>query len=743
MTTTILVIDDNEVDQHLFRRAFKDFDCFRLEMVSSAEAGFARISDTKPDLILLDYNLPDMDGLSFIKRMSAYSDTPIPIIMLTGESNVTVAVEAMKNGVDDYIVKDTEGQYLRLLPGVSAHVMAAHAQRELTNELQLKTKALFRRNQTLMQNAMDGIHVMDMQGNIVEANDAFCQMLGYSQEEMAYLNVADWDAQWSAEELQERFRWLIGKSTRFETCHRRKDGTFIDVEVSTSGVKIEEKYFLFAASRDITERKQRQLESEALLQRNLALMKSSMDGIHVLDIQGNLVDFNDAFGYMLGYSREEMAGLNVSDWSAEFSSEASRVRFSEYLGKNVMLETLCRRKDGTLINVEISIAREEIDGKILLFCSSRDITERKIAEKKILLESKAEHKRAEVLAQQFGHLLKSSFNEIYLFDADSLHFLETSEGAVKNLGYSADELAQLTPLDLKPSYARDSFEELIAPLRRGQQQSLLFETLHRRKDGTTYPVEVRLQLMGEDFPVFLAIVQDITERSRAESQLREFSAHLQAVREEEKASLAREVHDELGGTLAALKMDAHWLSRKLATEHNMLPLQECALSMVGLLDSAVIATRRIITELRPTLLDDLGLLDALKWQSAQFQKRTGIECRVDYVDDENIENTLDKTQLINLFRIFQETLTNVARHSGASRVGVELHQDDEEVVLSISDNGCGLPEGHIFASTSYGIRGMRERVVQLGGKLKLGTPPGGGFSVTVAVPVQTLNTEKA
>jgi PAS domain S-box-containing protein len=996
MSTTILVIDDSEDDQRLYLRAFKDFDgFFNLVMASSAEAGFTRIADAKPDLILLDYNLPDMDGLSFMKRLAENLAPPIPIVMLTGESSAVVAVEVMKHGADDYLVKDTDGRYLRLLPGVAGRVMTAHAQREQTEKLRKETESLLLRNQALMQNSVDGVHIMDMQGNIVEANDAFCRMLGYTPEEMSRLNVTDWDAQWSAEELRERFKWLIGKSARFETVHRCKDGALIDVEISTSGMEIEGQCFLFASShditnrkraenalreseenyrslfenmldgyascrmlfehgvpqdfiyldvnskfeeltglkdvagkkvsevipgiresnpklfetywrvavtgqpekfqsyvdalgmwfsiavysprkehfiavfeniterkqaeaallkseanlraildnspyltwlkdtegryitvnkvfadylrledikqaigktdldlqpqelaekyraddaevmaarqrkhveesafdgktihwvetsktpiidahgnvlgtvgfaRDITERKRMQLEAEALLRRNQALMKNSMDGIHVLDMQGNLVDANGAFCRMLGYSREEMAGFNVADWAAEFSGETSRVRFSDYIGKSFMIETLYRRKDGALINAEISIAREEIDGQDLLFCASRDITERKKAEKKLLLESASEHKRAEALAQQFGHLLQSSFNEIYLFDANSLRFLETSEGAEKTLGYSADELEQLTPLDLKPSYTRESFEELIAPLRRGEQQSLLFETAHRRKDGTIYPVEVRLQLMEADSPVFLAIAQDMTERSRAESQLREFSAHLQTVREEEKASVAREVHDELGGTLAALMMDAYWLTSKLAAEKGMAPLQECAKSMIGLLDTAVIATRRIITDLRPTLLDDLGLMEALKWQSAEFQKRTGIECRWVGVDDDGIEDRLDKVQLINLFRIFQEALTNVARHSDASRVEVDLYQDDEEVILSVSDNGHGLPEGHIIAPTSYGIRGMRERVVQLGGKIKFDTPSGGGFSVTVTLPLPAKNKKKA
>jgi PAS domain S-box-containing protein len=364
-----------------------------------------------------------------------------------------------------------------------------------------------------------------------------------------------------------------------------------------------------------------------------------------------------------------------------------------------------------------------------------DITREKQAEEELLQERAAERKQAEELAQQFGHLLQSSFNEIYMFDAESLKFILTSEGAEKNLGYSEDELNQLTPLDLKPSHSRESFEALIAPLRSGAQQQLIFESVHRRKDSTTYPIEGRLQLMGGDFPVFLAIVQDTTERIVAENQAREYSAHLQTVREEEKASFAREVHDDLGGTMAALKMDAYWLAGKLAKNEEMRPMQACAQSMTGLLDNAILSIRRIITDLRPTILDELGLVAALKWQCAEFQKRNSIECQCASMENENLQDSLDKLQLINLFRIAQEALTNVARHSGASKVVVDLHHDGEKITLTIIDNGHGLPQGHIIAATSYGMRGMRERVSQLGGQIKFNTPPGGGFSLTVKLPL--------
>jgi len=232
--------------------------------------------------------------------------------------------------------------------------------------------------------------------------------------------------------------------------------------------------------------------------------------------------------------------------------------------------------------------------------------------------------------------------------------------------------------------------------------------------------------------VGMALATYFAEHNLAERQLHALSAHLQDVREEEKASIAREIHDDLGGTLTAIKMEIYWLARGLPGGKESAPLFERVESMSQLLDNAVSVTRRVITELRPTILDDLGLLAAIEWQAAQFQKRTGIACRVNCIED---KSNLDKQRSIALFRIFQEALTNVARHAGASRVEVEFYHGDEEVSLSISDNGRGMPGGHVIAADSYGIRGMFERVGQLGGKIKFDNLPGGGLNVAVVLPL--------
>jgi PAS domain S-box-containing protein len=242
---------------------------------------------------------------------------------------------------------------------------------------------------------------------------------------------------------------------------------------------------------------------------------------------------------------------------------------------------------------------------------------------------------------------------------------------------------------------------------------------------------LRLSKTGK-IPVVRIVLTDITERKTVELQLRNLTAHLQTMREEEKASIAREIHDELGGTMTALKIKIHQLKTDLPENKNALVLLEQIESMSQLINSASGITRRIISDLRPTILDDLGLLAAIEWQAAQFHKLTGIEYLVNCIGD---KGNLEKPYSIALFRILQEALTNVTKHSGASRVEIEFHHGDEEVLLSVCDNGRGLLEDQAAKSETYGMLGMKERIEQLGGTIRFDTPPDGGLCLMVTVPL--------
>jgi PAS domain S-box-containing protein len=217
------------------------------------------------------------------------------------------------------------------------------------------------------------------------------------------------------------------------------------------------------------------------------------------------------------------------------------------------------------------------------------------------------------------------------------------------------------------------------------------------------------------------------ERSREE--LRALSRHLQTAREEEKARIAREVHDELGSTLTALKIDLDWLSDHLQGAPEAVAQKRAA--MDKLLESAVATTRRIVTDLRPSILDDLGLSAALRWQASEFRKHTGARVNVETPPS---DQGISRDAALTMFRIFQETLTNVARHAKANEVSVNLAMSDAALVLQVRDNGVGLSDDDLRKPTSHGIRGMRERAQQLGGDVSVSGSPGTGTTVVISVP---------
>jgi signal transduction histidine kinase len=230
---------------------------------------------------------------------------------------------------------------------------------------------------------------------------------------------------------------------------------------------------------------------------------------------------------------------------------------------------------------------------------------------------------------------------------------------------------------------------------------------------------------------------DITEQKQAEEelersreQLRNLSIYLQSVREKESTRIAREIHDELGQSLTALQMDLSWLGSQLPAD--AAHLQDKADRMSHLVDTTIDMVHRISTELRPILLDELGLSAAIEWQAKEFQNRSGIRCDL-HLDD--MDSSIDKDLVTTLFRIFQETLTNIARHAGAKTVKVQLIQDGKELSLKVSDNGRGITQKQIDDPKSFGIIGIRERVNLWGGSVRITGKKDMGTKVMVRIPL--------
>lgn len=260
-----------------------------------------------------------------------------------------------------------------------------------------------------------------------------------------------------------------------------------------------------------------------------------------------------------------------------------------------------------------------------------------------------------------------------------------------------------------------------------------------RKDGRDILCRMRSSRIGEKLTKERRIVvtyEDITEQKRAQEelansreQLRNLSIYLQTVREKESTRIAREIHDELGQWLTAIQMDLSWLGSRLS--EGEASLAEKVERMKQMVDTTLDSVHRISTELRPILLDDLGLIAAMDWQVKEFQERTGVQCEahLDYRDN------LDKDLATALFRVFQETLTNVTRHAKATRVRVRFRQKGDDLCLDVSDNGRGITPKQIHDPKSFGILGIRERVNLWGGSVSITGKPRKGTTIKVRIPM--------
>ncbi|HEY6950864.1 MAG TPA: ATP-binding protein [Bacteroidota bacterium] len=270
-------------------------------------------------------------------------------------------------------------------------------------------------------------------------------------------------------------------------------------------------------------------------------------------------------------------------------------------------------------------------------------------------------------------------------------------------------------------------EEIAADcIKRGADDYILKQSLLRLPSAILHALE------KQDAKRKRAKAEDALRRSQLE--LRTLAGHLQSVREDERARMSREIHDELGQTLTALKMDLLWLQGKIeATKGDSIhTLIQTTRSMANLIDSLIQTIRRISTDLRPRVLDDLGLIPAIEWQAHEFQTRMGIECKFTTTVEE-IE--LDKERSTAVFRILQETLTNVARHAKATSVNIRFVMDDRTVILEIQDNGIGMQEKDLDNTKSLGLLGMRERALLFGGEVRFQGTPGSGTTVTLRLPL--------
>lgn len=250
------------------------------------------------------------------------------------------------------------------------------------------------------------------------------------------------------------------------------------------------------------------------------------------------------------------------------------------------------------------------------------------------------------------------------------------------------------------------------------------------KSGEEFPLEASIsQLESPEGKLYTVILRDVTDRVRAQDQLSAYAAAASAIREQEKTRVARELHDELAQSLTAIKMDTVWLRDRLSAEGGDVAARIAG--MISMIDASVASTRRIAADLRPLLLDDLGLAPAIEWLAQNFTQRYGIAC--DLQLDESLD--LPEPWATGVFRIVQESLVNVAKHSGAAAAVVRVQLLGGELHLSVADDGRGFDVSQPRSAGSLGLAGLRERAHLLKGTVSIESTPGQGTRVEARIPM--------
>jgi PAS domain S-box-containing protein len=415
-----------------------------------------------------------------------------------------------------------------------------------------------------------------------------------------------------------------------------------------------------------------------------------------------------------------------------FEKEIIHQAIKDIIEKNLKYNIVYRIQphNGESIRYIESAAELELDkngNPWLLVGVLRDITESKLIENELINSE-----------EKYRYLFHNNPATVIIWDLENLKILEVNQQSIELYGYTRDEFLELRVLDIRPAADRNKIKKFSQEILNNNISKAKKTWRHLKKNGELMYMDITShKIEFNNRKAILSLAVDITEQVKAENQLkdsyddiRRLNAHLLTIREDERTSIAREIHDELGQQLTGLKMDASWLLKKATGIEN--DQKEKLSQMISLIDETVKTVRRISRDLRPGILDDLGLVAALEWQSCEFENRTGVKCDFKAFVSELM---LNKNATIGIFRIYQESLTNIMRHANATLVNAYIKSHDNLIELSIQDNGVGFDKNLIKAKRTLGLTGLSERAIMLGGNLNIESEKGKGTRIVFEMPI--------
>lgn len=718
-----LIIDDDAAERSLTIKLLRSklADAAIVE-VDSRTAFDRKIAEAGFDLAITEYRLAWTDGLALFKAIrSRYPG--LPVIMLTDSGNEDVAVTAIKSGMSDYIVK--RNRHL-VLDKIAQSL--PDAKKSLHYQSDNKFQQHERRDPFISRFTRDYAYFIRISADdkpIFEwATEPLKQLTGIPGH--AKKQDRDWVLPVHPEDrtvVQNRFKKLltgVEDTSEYRTiCSDGEIRYFSDHSLPVRDPIDGRVIQLYGVMQDITAR--RRIEEKLHLMQHA--IDSSSNGIVITDLANTdyaIIYANEAFLRITGYSMEELLGRNCRIMQNNDRNQPDIAELRNSLQNQCDSHAILRnyRKDGSLFWNEIFISPiHDQQGRITHYVGVvSDVTQR-IEMEYALSKSEAR--------------MRSVFNNVSdgIIIIDERGIIEKlNPSAEKLFGYSAEELVGNSINLLMPEPDRSRHDSYLSDYLSGNKAKIIDikrEVSGLKKNDSIFPMELGVsEFFVDQRRFFIGTVHDITERKKAEEALRHLSGHLETAREDERTRIAREIHDELGSLLTALKMDLSWLNKQLPLD---LPLcHEKIATMNRHLDDGIGSVRKIIADLRPSILDHLGLLAAIDWKLDEFKEQSGIQCTLT-MPDNNI--VMDEGRDIAVFRIMQEALTNIKLHSKAGHVAIDVEIDANNLMMKITDNGCGMTKSQMHKTGKYGILGMHERARHFGGEVSITSDPGKGTTL--------------
>ena len=577
-------------------------------------------------------------------------------------------------------------------------------------QLQKQRDESERRYAELVEQAQEGITVRRPNGDFLFVNDTFCRMLDYSSEELLRLNIRDVVHPDDAETAQQVLQMGHGEHLHVTKRMLRKDGKVLHVEVSAKRLRNGD---IQSTVQDVSERKQAE-------ERFRAMVEGSPNAMLMVDERGLIALANPQAARLFGYGPGELMGCSVEALVPARFRDGHPARRASFAGERQARsmgagrDLYGLRKDGGEVPVEIGLNPiVTSDGRFVL-ASIIDITERKRLE-----QAQRESE------QRYQDLVEQAADAIWLRDAGG-RMMFVNDAGCRLLGYTREELMRSRSSDLiHETDSRTALDiDALKPL-----ATVRIERVMRHQDGHAIPVEASAHRLADGS--VQVISHDISERKRIESELRQLSRRLGEAQETERRAIARELHDEVGQSLTATRINL----RDLAQQAAETPLHKQLTDTEELISELLGKVRQMSLDLHPSVLDDLGLVPALRWCVRTRAGGSPLEVRMDLPGD---MPRFDDMAEITLFRVFQEALSNVLKHAGAIHLDVRLLYVDGRLQLTLKDDGRGFDaeaaRRAALSGKSLGLLGMQERVRLAGGEIMMDSAPGKGTEIRVTLP---------